>query len=275
MALSTASTYPGVDRERLRDRGPARLRRRRGDGLDRPGEPGPRRAAAAVRPLRMPILAVHAPCLIVTQRVWGTDPWAKLRKAQVRRGAARCADRGGASALSVAARLRARVHQRRRRDGRRDRRAVRGGEHVSAASPGPQRHAVLSGLVTDRSGLPRTSRSICRTPASRSPTRWQMARRWATGSRTYTSPTAPAARRTNTSSLAAAPSRAASCSSGWPTVGTTGSSVVEVSTRKAESRADREADLAEALAFARLNLAAPADASLRARRPPAPNPYAV
>jgi hypothetical protein len=34
--------------------------------------------------------------------------------------------------------------------------------------------------------------------------------------------------------------------------------VVEVNTRKAETRADREADLAEALAFTRLNLAAPA-----------------
>jgi len=30
----------------------------------------------------VPILAVHAPCLIITQRVWTTDPWAKLQKAQ-------------------------------------------------------------------------------------------------------------------------------------------------------------------------------------------------
>jgi sugar phosphate isomerase/epimerase len=42
--------------------------------------------------------------------------------------------------------------------------------------------------------------------------------------------------------------------------------VVEVNTRKAESRADREADLAEALAFTRLNMAAPAvTADLRRR----------
>jgi sugar phosphate isomerase/epimerase len=26
----------------------------------------------------MPILALHAPCLVITQRVWGTEPWAKL-----------------------------------------------------------------------------------------------------------------------------------------------------------------------------------------------------
>jgi sugar phosphate isomerase/epimerase len=28
------------------------------------------------------VLAVHAPCLIITQRVWGTDPWAKLVRAR-------------------------------------------------------------------------------------------------------------------------------------------------------------------------------------------------
>ena len=30
---------------------------------------------------RVPILAVHSPCLIITQRVWGPDPWLKLQKA--------------------------------------------------------------------------------------------------------------------------------------------------------------------------------------------------
>src|SRR5438270_7642415 len=30
----------------------------------------------------VPVLAVHAPCLIITQRVWGTDPWAKLVRAR-------------------------------------------------------------------------------------------------------------------------------------------------------------------------------------------------
>ena len=28
------------------------------------------------------ILAVHAPCLVITQRVWTTDPWTKLQKAR-------------------------------------------------------------------------------------------------------------------------------------------------------------------------------------------------
>ncbi|MGI8701523.1 MAG: sugar phosphate isomerase/epimerase family protein [Nocardioidaceae bacterium] len=28
----------------------------------------------------MPVCAVHAPCLLITQRVWGTEPWGKLRR---------------------------------------------------------------------------------------------------------------------------------------------------------------------------------------------------
>jgi sugar phosphate isomerase/epimerase len=28
------------------------------------------------------ILAIHSPCLVITARVWSTDPWAKLRRAQ-------------------------------------------------------------------------------------------------------------------------------------------------------------------------------------------------
>lgn len=29
-----------------------------------------------------PVVAVHAPCLLLTQRVWGTDPWAKLERSR-------------------------------------------------------------------------------------------------------------------------------------------------------------------------------------------------
>jgi len=29
----------------------------------------------------IPVLAVHAPCLLITQRVWGRDPWGKLDRA--------------------------------------------------------------------------------------------------------------------------------------------------------------------------------------------------
>ena len=28
----------------------------------------------------VPVLSVHAPCLLVTQRVWSADPWERLRR---------------------------------------------------------------------------------------------------------------------------------------------------------------------------------------------------
>ncbi|WP_249224986.1 sugar phosphate isomerase/epimerase family protein [Nocardioides alcanivorans] len=28
----------------------------------------------------VPVCAIHAPCLLITQRVWGTDPWGKLER---------------------------------------------------------------------------------------------------------------------------------------------------------------------------------------------------
>jgi sugar phosphate isomerase/epimerase len=30
----------------------------------------------------IPVLAVHAPCLLITQRVWGREPWGKLGRAR-------------------------------------------------------------------------------------------------------------------------------------------------------------------------------------------------
>jgi sugar phosphate isomerase/epimerase len=36
--------------------------------------------SALVDHYAVPVLSVHAPCLLLTQRVWGTEPWAKLDK---------------------------------------------------------------------------------------------------------------------------------------------------------------------------------------------------
>ncbi|MCC3652469.1 MULTISPECIES: sugar phosphate isomerase/epimerase family protein [Streptomyces] len=43
----------------------------------------------------VPILAVHAPCLLITQRVWSTNPWTKLERARA------AAEKLGASAVVV------------------------------------------------------------------------------------------------------------------------------------------------------------------------------
>ncbi len=31
---------------------------------------------------QIPVLAIHAPCLLITQRVWGREPWGKLQRAR-------------------------------------------------------------------------------------------------------------------------------------------------------------------------------------------------
>ncbi len=43
----------------------------------------------------VPILAIHSPCLLITQHVWGTDPWGKLQRAQ------QAAERVGARTVVV------------------------------------------------------------------------------------------------------------------------------------------------------------------------------
>jgi sugar phosphate isomerase/epimerase len=44
---------------------------------------------------QVPIVAIHSPCLLITQRVWGTDPWGKLQTAHD------VAERLGASVVVV------------------------------------------------------------------------------------------------------------------------------------------------------------------------------
>ncbi|GAA0421585.1 hypothetical protein Acor_82760 [Acrocarpospora corrugata] len=82
IALSTASVYP----ERTPDA--FELASRLGyDGVEiMVGQDPVSQDVEVLERLRdhyeLPILAVHAPCLLVTQRVWGRDPWAKLERAR-------------------------------------------------------------------------------------------------------------------------------------------------------------------------------------------------
>jgi sugar phosphate isomerase/epimerase len=82
VALSTSSVYP----ERTPDA--FELAARLGyDGVEVMVYTDPvSQEADALRRLsdyhQLPIVAVHAPNLLLTQRVWGRDPWEKLRKAQ-------------------------------------------------------------------------------------------------------------------------------------------------------------------------------------------------
>jgi len=82
VALSTSSAYP----ERTPDA--FEIAARLGyDGIEVMVYTDPvSQAAGALRGLseyhQVPILAVHAPSLLLTQRVWGREPWEKLRRAK-------------------------------------------------------------------------------------------------------------------------------------------------------------------------------------------------
>ncbi len=212
--------------------------------------------AAALRGLSehygVKVGSVHAPCLLVTQRVWSPDPWERLRRRPgwPRRWARRsswCTRRSPGRRVTRAA----------SREGIAELRTafgsvrVRGGEHV----PGdgwPAASSSRTRRVTTRPTSASTRTPwICRTARRRSATCSRWPTRWAPGLRTSTSATAPARRATSTWCPAAARQPCGELLASLARRGFTGSVAVEVSTRRAASRAERKADLAEALAFAR------------------------
>jgi len=83
VALSTASTYPENTTASFE------LAARLGyDGLElMVGTDPVSQEVEAVRRLvdhyGVPVLAIHYPCLLVTQRVWSSDPWVKLERSRV------------------------------------------------------------------------------------------------------------------------------------------------------------------------------------------------
>lgn len=95
VALSTASVYPGSTAEAFE------IAARLGyDGVEVMVWTDPvSQDVEALRRLSdyhgIPVLAVHAPCLLITQRVWSTDPWTKLVRARS------AAERLGASTVVV------------------------------------------------------------------------------------------------------------------------------------------------------------------------------
>ncbi len=204
----------------------------------------------------VPILALHAPCLLITQRVWGTDPWAKLVKARA------AAERLGASTVVVHPPFgwqrdyaRSFVPGLRRMGDETDIRfavenmypwRIRGRE-IPAYAPGWD--------VRDED-YPHTTLDLSHTSVSESDPVQVAADlgdslvhlHLADGSGSPRDEHLIPGRGTQP---------VADVLEGLAARGFGGTVVVEVSTRKAANRAEREADLAEALAYARLHLAAP------------------
>ncbi len=157
----------------------------------------------------VPVLSVHAPCLLVTQRVWSPDPWERLRRA------AELAETLGAPTVVVHPPFTwQRDYARNFAEGlaavadRFPGLALRGGEHVPGADGGPAVRPVRARLGSDRAPATRRTRWTCRTARPRTATRWRWPTGWAPGWRTCTSATAPARAATSTWCPAGAPSPA-------------------------------------------------------------------
>lgn len=206
---------------------------------------------------QIPILALHAPCLVITQRVWGTDPWVKLVKAK------EAAEQLGAKTVVVHPPFR----------WQRDyvRQFVGGIQQMAGETdvkfavenmfPLRARGRAISPYAPDWDPTDEDFRhftlDLSHTAVSQSDA---MGLRAAMGDRLGHVHIADGSGSARDEHLV--PGRGTQpCAELLEQLAATsfeGLVVVEVNTRRCEDRIEREADLAEALAFTRLNLAAPA-----------------
>ncbi|WP_344264391.1 sugar phosphate isomerase/epimerase [Streptomyces sodiiphilus] len=205
----------------------------------------------------VPILAVHAPCLLITQRVWSTDPWQKLRRARA------AAERLGASTVVVHPPLRW------QRGYARDfvkgiwRMAEETDVRFAVENMYPWRYrdrelkAYAPGWDPTEEDFRHFTLDLSHAATSRTDTLAMAARM---GDRLGHVHIADGSGSGKDEHLV--PGRGgqpcAELLEQLAVSGFDGHVVVEVNTRRASSSAQREADLAEALAFTRLHLAAPA-----------------
>jgi sugar phosphate isomerase/epimerase len=213
----------------------------------------------------VPVLAVHAPCLIITQRVWGTDPWAKLVRAR------NAADTLGAKTVVVHPPFRW------QRDYARD---FLAGIHrmadetdvrfaVENMFPLRARGRAVTPYAPDwdptEEDFPDFTIDLSHTAVSQSDAMEMAARMDRRLAHVHIADGLGTARDEHL-----VPGRGNQpCALLLETLaenGFDGTVVVEVNTRRAESRAQREADLAEALAFTRLHFVATAVESARTGR---------
>ena len=203
----------------------------------------------------IPILAIHAPCLLITQRVWGTDPWEKLMRARD------AATRLGASTVVVHPPF---AWQ---RDYAQE--FVRGLQRMGSETdvrfavenlypwrvPRRQIAASSPGWDVRDEDYPHTTLDLSHTSVSQSDALQMATDLGDSLVHVHLADGTGSARDEHL-----IPGRGAQpCAELLGQLaarGFSGTVVVEVSTRRSANRAEREADLAEALAFARLHLAA-------------------
>jgi len=206
---------------------------------------------------QIPVLAIHAPCLVITQRVWGTDPWVKLVKARD------AAERLGAEAVVVHPPFRWQLDYVRQFVGGIQQMADETDVRFAVENMFPLRARGREispyGLDWDPTAedFRHFTLDLSHTSVSQSDA---LALREAMGDRLTHVHIADGVGSARDEHLV--PGRGtqpcAELLEGLAHDGFDGLVVVEVNTRKCLDRQEREADLAEALAFTRLNLVAPA-----------------
>ncbi len=206
----------------------------------------------------VPILALHAPCLVITQRVWGTDPWLKLVRARD------AAEEVGAETVVVHPPFRWQRDYARQFVGGIDHMAGETDVRFAVENMFPLRARgrevvpYAPGWDPTSEGFRHFTLDLSHTSVSRTDA-MELAKRM--GDRLAHVHIADGVGTARDEHLV--PGRGdqpcAELLEGLAVQGFDGLVVVEVNTRKCEDRAEREADLAEALAFTRLNLAAPAE----------------
>ncbi len=213
----------------------------------------------------VPILALHAPCLVITQRVWGTDPWVKLVRAKD------AAQELGSETVVVHPPFRWQREYARQFVGGIEQMAGETDVRFAVENMFPlrARGREVTPYAPDWDPTTEDFRhftlDLSHTAVSRSDALSMAA---AMGDRLAHVHIADGSGGARDEHLV--PGRGgqpcAALLEGLAGQGFDGLVVVEVNTRKCEDRAERETDLAEALAFTRLNLAARAGESTGWRR---------
>jgi sugar phosphate isomerase/epimerase len=212
----------------------------------------------------VPVLAVHAPCLLVTQRVWSADPWERLIRAAV------LAETLGAPTVVVHPPFTwQRDYARAFGAGLAKVSARHSGVRFAVENMYPVRMAgrefvpYVPGWDPTRTGYDAYTLDLSHCAASRSDA---LAMADAMGDALAHVHLGDGTGEGRDEHLV--PGRGnqpcAELLASLPGRGFRGAVAVEVATRRATSRADREADLREALAFARQHLATPAPAPVEA-----------
>jgi sugar phosphate isomerase/epimerase len=214
---------------------------------------------------QVPILALHAPCLVITQRVWGTDPWAKLVRAKD------AAEECGAQTVVVHPPFRWQREYARQFLGGIQQMADETDVRFAVENMFPlrARGREVTPYAPDwdptTEDFPDFTLDLSHTSVSQSDALDMAATMGDRLSHVHIADGTGAARDEHL-----VPGRGtqpcAEFLEGLAGRSFEGLVVVEVNTRKADDRAEREADLAEALAFTRLNLAAPLELDTSAFR---------